>query len=180
MSVFEYKVVAAPVRGLKGKGIKGTQARFANALQTVMNDLAKDGWEYQRTDTLPLEERQGLTGKSTTFQNMLVFRRALTAEADPVLEVAALIEDQTGRFDKPDTTPANDICDPVVEDAPLAAQSGNGDTPLEAAEPAADTLELNANNRVNETLKAPFTFPWNRRDQAGKPATSDDDQATAP
>ena len=79
--MFEYKVVPAPTRGLKAKGVKSTSDRFANALETVMNDLGAQGWEYQRTDTLPVEERKGLTGKSKSFQNMLVFRRALAAKA---------------------------------------------------------------------------------------------------
>ena len=82
MAKFEYKVVPAPKRGLKGRGIKGTEAMFANALATLMNEAAAEGWEYQRTDSLPCEERQGFTGRVTVFQNMLVFRRAVTvAEA---------------------------------------------------------------------------------------------------
>lgn len=77
MPKFEYKVVPAPVRGEKAKGVKGTQARFAHALSSLMNELGRDGWEYLRADTLPCEERQGLTGKTTIFQNMLVFRRVI-------------------------------------------------------------------------------------------------------
>lgn len=75
MPRFEYKVVPAPRKGLRGKGIRGTEDRFANALQGLMNEHGENGWEYQRTDTLPCEERTGLTGKTTAFQNMLVFRR---------------------------------------------------------------------------------------------------------
>lgn len=81
MAQFEYKVVPAPKRGLKARGLKGAEAQFANALATLMNAEAADGWEYQRTDSLPCEERQGLTGRVTVFQNMLVFRRSLTVEA---------------------------------------------------------------------------------------------------
>ncbi|MFA8442390.1 DUF4177 domain-containing protein [Yoonia sp.] len=73
---YEYKVVPAPVRGLKAKGMKTAEDRFANALQTAMNDLAADGWEYLRADTLPCEQREGLLSKTTVYQNMLVFRRA--------------------------------------------------------------------------------------------------------
>lgn len=80
MPNFEYKVVPAPKKGLKGKGIKGAEEKFANALATVMNELGADGWEYQRSDTLPSEERTGLRGKTTIFHNMLVFRRAITAK----------------------------------------------------------------------------------------------------
>jgi hypothetical protein len=92
MTTFEYKVVPAPKRGLKGKGVRGSDAKFANALQSVMNEHGSDGWEYQRTDTLPCEERQGLTGKTTTFQNMLVFRR--TAASDITELQPELIEQQ--------------------------------------------------------------------------------------
>lgn len=73
---FEYKVVPAPTRGKKAKGAKTGADRFALALAEVMNTLAAEGWDYLRTDTLPAEERHGLTGRSTVFQNMLVFRRA--------------------------------------------------------------------------------------------------------
>ncbi len=82
MSHYEYKVVPAPKKGLKGKGVKGAEERFANALMTAMNQLGAEGWEYQRSDTLPCEERSGMMGKSTTFQNMLVFRREVLVEAE--------------------------------------------------------------------------------------------------
>ena len=73
---YEYKVVPAPARGLKAKGVKSAEDRFALALQTSMNELAADGWEYLRADTLPCEQREGLLSKTTVYQNMLVFRRA--------------------------------------------------------------------------------------------------------
>jgi len=82
MAQFEYKVVPAPKRGVKARGVKGTEEQFAHALTLLMNEAAAEGWEYQRTDTLPCEERKGLTGKTTVYQNMLVFRRNLT-EAKP-------------------------------------------------------------------------------------------------
>ncbi|MFT5630421.1 MAG: hypothetical protein ACI82I_001532 [Gammaproteobacteria bacterium] len=85
MSQYEYKVVPAPKKGLKAKGVKSTEDRFAHALETAMNTLGAEGWEYQRSDTLPSEERSGLTRRVTTFQNMLVFRRAVAVDAiEPV------------------------------------------------------------------------------------------------
>ncbi|HHI70348.1 MAG TPA: DUF4177 domain-containing protein [Rhodobacteraceae bacterium] len=80
MPTYEFKVVPAPKKGLKGKGVKGTEGKFANALMQIMNELGKDGWEYLRADTLPCEERSGMMGKSTTFLNMLVFRREIPAK----------------------------------------------------------------------------------------------------
>lgn len=79
MPQFEYHVVPAPRRGEKIKGAKTTEDRFAAALTRIMNDLGAEGWEYVRADTLPCDERSGLTGTKTTFQNMLVFRRVLGA-----------------------------------------------------------------------------------------------------
>lgn len=83
MQRFEYKVIPAPKRGEKARGVKSTEDRFAHALTSLMNELGAEGWDYVRADALPCEERVGLTGTKTTFQNMLVFRRQLGhAEAD--------------------------------------------------------------------------------------------------
>ena len=82
MPAFEYKVVPAPMRGTKAKGVKTTKDRFALSLETVMNEMGQDGWEYLRAETLPVEERSGLTGRTTTFQHMLVFRRAIESAED--------------------------------------------------------------------------------------------------
>ncbi len=78
---YEYKVVPAPARGLKAKGLKSAEDRFANALESAINELAADGWEYLRADTLPCEQRDGLLSKTTVFQNLLVFRRAQKTQA---------------------------------------------------------------------------------------------------
>jgi hypothetical protein len=84
MPRFEYKVVPAPKKAGKIKGVKGTEARFAHELAALMNEHGASGWEYQRTDTLPCEERSGFTKRVTTFQNMLVFRREIrSAEEAP-------------------------------------------------------------------------------------------------
>ncbi|MEN8840122.1 MAG: DUF4177 domain-containing protein [Octadecabacter sp.] len=177
MTGFEYKVVPAPMRGLKGKGVKGTPARFANALQSVMNDLGADGWEYQRTDTLPVEERVGLTGKNTSFQNMLVFRRVVELAVEDAPEVAALIEDQTQVLDD---APEGDV---VIEEIAAASQT---DAPSEEAL-VSDTVEaetddampLEAKDRVSKTLNAPFVFPWNKRRAAGSLSNDDHPQHPA-
>ncbi|RME16984.1 MAG: DUF4177 domain-containing protein, partial [Alphaproteobacteria bacterium] len=77
---FEYKVVPAPTRARRVKGAKTPADRFAQTLAEAMNALAADGWEYLRADTLPQEQRKGLTGRVTVFQTMLVFRRPLAAQ----------------------------------------------------------------------------------------------------
>jgi hypothetical protein len=91
MQRFEFKVVPAPRRGEKARGIKTTEERFAYSLTQVLNEMARDGWDYVRADALPCDERVGLTGSKTSFQNMLVFRRVLEADAaHPVGRLTAI------------------------------------------------------------------------------------------
>lgn len=81
MQRYEYKVIPAPNRGEKVRGLKTTGDRFAHAMTELMNDMAREGWEYLRADTLPCEERSGLTSRTTTYQNLLTFRRVPAAVA---------------------------------------------------------------------------------------------------
>jgi hypothetical protein len=80
---YEYRVIPAPRRGVRGPSgadaPKTTEDRFALAMTQLMNSLGREGWEYQRADTLPVDERAGLTGTKTSYQNMLIFRRVLVA-----------------------------------------------------------------------------------------------------
>lgn len=91
MSAFDYKVLPAPRRGLKARGVKSTEERFAHALEQEMNRLGAEGWEYLRADTLPCDERSGLTGRTTTFQSVLVFRRARPAASHAPVIAAPVI-----------------------------------------------------------------------------------------
>ncbi|MBR3372277.1 MAG: DUF4177 domain-containing protein [Rhodobacteraceae bacterium] len=75
MQSYEYLAVPAPVKGQKVKGLKTPAERYAHQLTLLLNDLAREGWEYWRADCLPSEERKGLTGTMTVHNNMLVFRR---------------------------------------------------------------------------------------------------------
>ena len=84
MTGYEYKVIPAPAKGLKAPGVKGPEARFANALEHRINQLAAEGWEYQRADILPSEERQGLTSSHTVYRSVLVFRRPLAGAEEPI------------------------------------------------------------------------------------------------
>ncbi len=89
--VFEYKVIPAPKKGRKARGIKGAEERFSFAVQELMNEQASEGWEFLRSETLPSEERQGLTSTQTVFRSVLVFRRP---RADDVSDFAPeLLED---------------------------------------------------------------------------------------
>jgi hypothetical protein len=77
MQTYEYKAVPAPARGEKARGLKTGSDRFAHAVTLLLNAMARDGWEYQRAETLPSEERTGFTGRTTVYHSVMVFRRAV-------------------------------------------------------------------------------------------------------
>jgi hypothetical protein len=91
MQNFEYKVVPAPVRGERERGVKTVAERFGVALSNLMNSMAAEGWDYLRADTLPCEERVGFTGRATAFQNMLVFRRSLAGGASQPVTAPVMV-----------------------------------------------------------------------------------------
>lgn len=128
MAAYEYQVIPAPVRGEKAKGLKTTGERFANTLAAVLNDMAAQGWEYLRAETLPAEERSGLTGRNTAWQNLLIFRRALAgndaATAKPALAAApAPAPTAVPAATAAPAAPASATTAPATA-APAAAQTG--------------------------------------------------------
>ncbi|MEX0367206.1 MAG: DUF4177 domain-containing protein [Ruegeria sp.] len=133
MAGWEYKVIPAPTKGQKAKGVKGGEGRFAHALELLMNDMARAGWEFQRAETLPSTERSGLTGSTTEWRNLLVFRRSVN---DPL-----------------------DDFEPELLPAPEAAEEGPGDLetaadPSDAAEdfePGPGATQMMADNGVEDT-----------------------------
>ena len=121
MRQFEYRAIPAPNTGTKAKGLKTRQDRFALSMTEALNDMAAEGWEYVRAEMLPVEERKGLTGTQTTYQNVLIFRR---------LKEAALTLDDSPRIR---SVPAPTFDDPApANDAPkrvLSATTDNGNAP---------------------------------------------------
>jgi len=105
MDRYEYKVIPAPGKGLKAKGIKTPADRFAYAVETAMNALGADGWEYWRAECLPSTERAGLTSSKITERHMLVFRRPLVVAETPARRIVA-------------ETPPDPIAPPAPEPVP--------------------------------------------------------------
>ena len=84
MKSYEYKVVPAPTKGTKAKGIKTPEARFSLSIETLLNKVAADGWEYLRAETLPSVERAGIASSTTEWRNVLIFRRPVSdVEVEP-------------------------------------------------------------------------------------------------
>ncbi len=108
MTQYQYKVVPAPTKGVKAKGVRTPEGRFAHSVESVLNTLGADGWEYCRAELLPSQERSGLTGSVTNWRNVLVFRKLVGGGAEmfqprvldaiePVAEVAQGAEELTGK-----------------------------------------------------------------------------------
>ncbi|KIC07927.1 hypothetical protein RA19_22700 [Leisingera sp. ANG-M1] len=136
MQAFEYKVVPAPAKGTKAKGVKSPEARFANSIEILLNEMAAEGWEFQRAELLPSEERSGLTGSTTNWRNVMVFRRAVAA-------------------DQPAEAPAEDAAAPVPEfrhsEPPLTAAAGDPLAPPEATQvPGPGAAKMQADDGVEE------------------------------
>lgn len=95
MPQYQYRVISAPDRGIKAKGLKTPENRFAHTIEETMNQMAAEGWEYQRAETLPSIERAGLTSTTTRWRNVLVFRKLLEEVVPaPVSAVLPATEDQ--------------------------------------------------------------------------------------
>lgn len=103
MPQYQYRVIPAPNRGVKAKGIKSPEDRFSHALEELMNQMAADGWEYQRAETLPSVERAGLTSSTTNWRNVLVFRKAL--EEDVPAPASVVLPATEARSEPQITTP---------------------------------------------------------------------------
>ena len=80
MARYEYKVVAAPRRTKSFKGVRSHEDQFAEVLAEVMNKMAANDWVYLRAESLPCEEKTGLTSRVESYQSVLVFRRKIVDE----------------------------------------------------------------------------------------------------
>ena len=146
MQAFEYKVVPAPHKGTKAKGVKSAEGRFANSIEITLNEMAAQGWEYQRAELLPSDERSGLTGSTTNWRNVLVFRRALSdaagAAAQP-LAASLAPEGNAPAVQIPGTT--------APAAAPLTATAGDPEAPEDATPvPGQGAASMRADDGVEE------------------------------
>ena len=158
MPHYEYKVVPAPTKGLKARGLKTPESRFANALQQLMNDMGADGWEFQRAETLPSQERSGLTSTVTTYRNVLVFRRA---RADDLEQFQPILLKTSDADQQP--APAPSVAE--TPDAPEPAQ----DPDRPAGQPGA--TKMLSDNGVEELSEvAGMTEALKKRAGQKKPA----------
>lgn len=78
MTAYTYKCVPAPRRPKKSRESRTPAEALAAAVQAVLVEHGAQGWEYVRTDLLPMEHKPGLlSAVQETHQGVMVFRRPL-------------------------------------------------------------------------------------------------------
>ena len=93
MSSLDYKCVPVPRRPKKARGHKTPADAMAAAMEAIMNAEAAQGWEYLRTDLVPMEHRTGLlSGVQESHQAVMIFRRAAPPgrAAEPAVDIPRL------------------------------------------------------------------------------------------
>jgi len=82
---YEYKTVGAPEKGKRKRGARSKSDKVAAAFEEILEAEAVDGWEYMRTDLVPVIERSGFFSRvHEVHRAVMVFRRSLDrAEAPP-------------------------------------------------------------------------------------------------
>jgi hypothetical protein len=76
MTHYDYKVVPAPKRARKVKGVKSGEELFALTITDTINEVARQGWEYLRAEHMPAEASRGWLRSAVSAEvTLLVFRR---------------------------------------------------------------------------------------------------------
>jgi len=138
MQRYEYKVVPAPKKGTKAKGVKTPEGRFAVTIEQVLNEMGAEGWEYQRAELLPSEERVGLTGSTTNWRNVLVFRRMVETEVPSDEAVAFLTPPEQDDTPLARPVPGPEAAAPAEQVAAPARIAQEHDDPPLTLKPAKD------------------------------------------
>ena len=148
MSHYDYKVVPAPKRAKKIKGVRTAEELFAVTLTDAINEVARQGWEYVRAEHMPAEASRGwfrsaLQGEQT----VLVFRRlreglgprlaAVRPDADTVPAAAQPIEPLAAPAGSPSVAPGERAVidrmrrrEPSVRLEPVPGDEPSPPTPL--------------------------------------------------
>jgi len=116
MTYYDYKVVPAPSRMKKVRGVKTSDELFALTLTDAINDHARQGWEYVRAESLTAETPAGWLRRGRSEPHtVLVFRQergtlgprlAASHEAPPASAPAAPVARRAEARPEPRVEPA--------------------------------------------------------------------------
>lgn len=154
--MFEYKLLPVPAPAKKAKGRKTVPERFTHALGEVLNEQAKDGWEFSGQETFPLEEKTGLRRKETQIElRTLIFRREIGLNAMPLDKKLEKL-----RKRKAETiVQAVPVAPPTPFPAPMPPPEPIAPEPVVAAKLTPESIPESTPEPVAEPFPAPMTSP---------------------
>ncbi|MCF6273369.1 MAG: DUF4177 domain-containing protein [Rhodobacteraceae bacterium] len=95
--MFEYKLLPVPAPAKKARGRKTVSDRFTHAFSEMLNEQAKDGWEFFGQETFPLIEKIGIMGKENPIKLCsLIFRRKVQVDEVPLDEKLEKLREKKG------------------------------------------------------------------------------------
>ncbi|CTQ51355.1 hypothetical protein JDO7802_03394 [Jannaschia donghaensis] len=92
--IYEYDVIPAPKKPQRIAGLTREDDRVAHELSELFNDMAVEGWEYVRADTINIDDVTGIAGNVPKAHTLLVFRRPLILPAVPTQRDALVLADR--------------------------------------------------------------------------------------
>ncbi|WP_376874078.1 DUF4177 domain-containing protein [Albirhodobacter sp. R86504] len=122
MPQYEYTLRPAPTRAEKHRTLKTNADKFAQTLTDAINELAREGWEFQGVEALPADERSGLTSRTTVIHNLMVFRREKPASKQQATLTATGDAMQIANANGPVTT--SESAKPVARSLSTASNEG--------------------------------------------------------
>lgn len=130
MSYYEYRVVPAPKSLPKVKGQKSPEGRYCHAMSEALNAEGRDGWEFQRSETIETAVKRGFLSKARPETiSVLVFRRWVEIDANssrhPFEPAVAPAPHPDQTFDTPAMAEPEPQYEPAFDDAPAEPQSRN-------------------------------------------------------
>jgi len=83
-TIWRYRCVAAPRKARRSRAHKTCEDALLGAIEAVLAEQAAEGWEYLRTDLVPMEAKKGMLSATVeTHLGVMVFRRAATGDESP-------------------------------------------------------------------------------------------------
>jgi hypothetical protein len=162
---FEYRVVPAPKRLKKVKGVSASDELCAATLTEAINAEARQGWEYLRAETFSAQTVRGIFRRSHEVEEtVLVFRRERPPRASLMTGASPSREAEAA---------------PAVRAAATPAAPGPDAQPVPAAAPTASRVP--AAGTAGPQVRAPRLNgrdpdPKRARVQIGRPARSEGEE----
>ncbi|MDJ1009174.1 MAG: hypothetical protein QNJ13_15270 [Paracoccaceae bacterium] len=87
MTKYEYRALPCPEQAMRARDLPKDADPFCETLATAINELAREGWDYIRAETIEVKSRRFLRRRKDV-RTFLVFRR----EARPLIDPRPIVD----------------------------------------------------------------------------------------